>query len=74
MAVLNHRTNQCDGCLTRCLSSYQIDVLFENDMSANNVDIVFERSLWQISFVNSGRGKNDGNSALIHLQRLFLQI
>ncbi len=42
VAVLNHRTSQCNGCLTRCLSLYPIDVLFENDRSANNIDIVFE--------------------------------
>ena len=74
MAVLSHRTSQCNGCLPLCLSLCPIDVLIENDRSANNIDTVSERSLRQIPFVYSGPGKNDANLALIHLQGLLLKI
>ncbi len=57
MAVLSHRTSQCNGCLPLCLSLCPIDVLIENDRSANNIDTVSERSLRQIPFVYSGPGK-----------------
>ena len=45
MVVSEQRTSQCNVCLPRFLPMYPIEVLVENEGSANNIDIVFERSI-----------------------------
>jgi hypothetical protein len=49
------------------------NALINTEKLANNMGTVFEKSLRQISIINSGYGKNDTNVAIIYLQSLFLK-
>ncbi|MDN5847274.1 MAG: hypothetical protein L0H53_13490 [Candidatus Nitrosocosmicus sp.] len=72
--LIEYTTSQCSECPPNCITYNTSNFIIDNKDLASNVDKIYEKSLRQISIINSADiNTNHTKTAIIYLQSLLLK-